>query len=154
MVRTIAVTIAAFLALVAVGFVPSSGAPSGAAPSKVGLESTADVVANRDPDVPDLPFPDNPDPAACGIPEFWRAADDRGWLTGVWEGELVQPEVFLYEGHLRLGITGSAAHGAEVRIVMHQSNPALDYYLVEVVGRDDVRGWVPAPFLSLDPVDA
>lgn len=116
--------------------------------------SEGEVPVGRSPDVPDLPFADNPDPTKCGIPVAWRGQDSRAWLTGVWEGELVQPDVLLYDGHLRLGIKGSAPHGAEVEIVLYQSNPVVDYYMVEVVGADRVRGWVPAPFLSMDRVSA
>ena len=105
----------------------------------------------RDPDVPDLPFADNPDPDACGIPRPWGDGG-QAWLTGTWEGELIEPEVLLYDSHLRRSITGSAPHGSEVRIVLFQENPTLDYYLVEVVNDPTQDGWVPAPFLSLDPV--
>ena len=51
-------------------------------------------VLERDADVPELPFEDNPDPTLCGIPEPWGEAG-RAWLTGVYEGELIQPEVLL-----------------------------------------------------------
>ena len=66
-------------------------------------------------------------------------------------GELIQPEVLLYDSHQRLGITGSADHGAEVAIILYQENPVLDYYFVEVVGHGD-KGWIPDHFLSFDPV--
>lgn len=61
----------------------------------------------RDPDVPVLPFPDNPDSSQCGIPEVWRE-ERAAWLTGYYDGELIQPEVFLYNSHSRLHITGQA----------------------------------------------
>jgi hypothetical protein len=105
----------------------------------------------RDPDVPELPFEDNPDPDACGIPRPWGDGG-QAWLTGMWDGELVEPNVLLYESHLRYSITGRSAHGSEVRIVLYQENPTLDYYLVEVVDDPTQEGWVPAPFLSFDPV--
>ena len=106
----------------------------------------------RDVAIPELPFPDNPDPTVCGKPERWLASADRAWLTGYWEGDLVEPQVVLYESHLRTTITGSAPHGSEVRVVLSQSNPVLDFYFVEVEGAD-VSGWVPAPFLSFDRVE-
>jgi len=114
--------------------------------------STAtDEAPLRDPDVPELPFEDNPDPDACGIPRPWGDGG-QAWLTGMWDGELVEPHVLLYESHLRYSITGRSAHGSEVRIVLYQENPTLDYYFVEVVDDPTQQGWVPAPFLSFDPV--
>jgi hypothetical protein len=32
----------------------------------------------RDADVPEFPFPDNPDPSQCGIPEIWREDEAAG----------------------------------------------------------------------------
>lgn len=29
------------------------------------------IAERRDPDIPPLPFPDNPDPSLCGIPTPW-----------------------------------------------------------------------------------
>lgn len=113
---------------------------------------TNDLLALRDTDVPDLPFDDNPDPNQCGIPVRW-GLDDPAWLTGVWEGELIEPTVLLYDSHSRLSITGRLDHGSEVRIVLFQENPVLDFYLVRSID-GDVEGWVPAPFLSFDPVSA
>ncbi len=107
------------------------------------------VVAARDPDVPDLPFEDNPDPEQCGIPVQW-GSDGQAWLSGMYEGELIQPTVFLYDSHLRQSVAGSAPHGAAVQVVLFQENPVLDYYFVKVAG--EAEGWVPAPFLSFDPV--
>ena len=40
---------------------------------------------------------------------------------------------------------------SEVKIVLFQENPVLDYYFVEVVGQPD-KGWIPDHFLSFDPV--
>lgn len=153
MPRTVAVLVAAALALALAVLVPDAE-PAPSSSAGVVVDHAATVLDQRDPDVPDLPFADNPDPTKCGIPVAWRGQDSRAWLTGVWEGELVQPDVLLYDGHLRLGIKGSAPHGAEVEIVLYQSNPVVDYYMVEVVGADRVRGWVPAPFLSMDRVSA
>lgn len=111
------------------------------------------IAAERDPDVPDLPFPDNPDPSQCGIPIQWGDSDNTAWLSGVYDGELIQPTVLLYESHLRLEITGEAPHGTEVEVVLYQQNPVTDYYMVKVVGAEQpTEGWVPAPFLSFAPV--
>jgi hypothetical protein len=115
------------------------------------VEHDADEVVARDPDVPELPFDDNPDPNACGIPMRW-GDDSPAWLTGVWEGELIQPDVLLYDSHLRQSVAGQAPNGAEVRVVLFQQNPTLDYYLVEAVDDPTQEGWVPAPFLTFDPI--
>jgi len=120
-------------------------------PSTVDTVAHADdLLALRDPDVPDLPFDDNPDPNQCGIPVRW-GLDDPAWVTGMWEGELIQPEVLLYDSHSRLSITGRLEHGSEVVIVLFQENPVLDYYLVRSA-RGDVEGWIPSPFLAFEPV--
>ena len=111
----------------------------------------------RAPDVPALPFPDNPDPTLCGIPTPWGDSNNRAWLTGIYDGELVEPEVLLYDSHSRLAITARAPHGAPVEIVLYQANPVLDYYLVNVLdaaGDKLGEGWVPGPFLSFEPVEA
>lgn len=105
----------------------------------------------RDPDVPSLPFDDNPDPAQCGIPVQW-GDDGQAWLSGIWEGELIQSEVLVYNSHLRTSVTGGAPHGTEVQIVLFQENPVLDYYYVRIPGDEVQEGWVPEPFLSFDPV--
>lgn len=107
----------------------------------------------RDPDVPDLPFEDNPDPAACGIPVNW-GDDAPAWLTGHYQGKLIQPTVFLYDSHLRLSIKGQAPSGSRVRVILFQENPVLDYFLVETIDHQPKQqGWVPAPFLSFEPVE-
>ena len=103
----------------------------------------------RHPDVPDLPFADNPDPSLCGIPTTWGLSDPA-WLTGIYQAELIQPEVLLYDSHLRLEVVGSATHGADVQILLYQENPQLDYYYVKVAATG-VEGWLPEPFLSFDP---
>ena len=113
----------------------------------------ARIAAERDPNIPDLPFFDNPDPNQCGIPIIWGGSNDRAWLTGMYEGELVQPTVLLYDSHLRMQITAQAAHGTAVTIIMYQQNPVVDYYYVEIDGADGPnKGWLPAPFLSFEPV--
>jgi hypothetical protein len=114
------------------------------------VDHADDLLALRDPDVPDLPFDDNPDPDQCGIPIRW-GLDDPAWLTGTWEGELIEPVVLLYDSHSRLSITGRLDHGSEVLIVLFQENPVLDFYLVRSTDGSE-EGWVPAPFVSFDPV--
>jgi len=112
------------------------------------------ILAERDPAVPDLPFPDNPDPSLCGIPIPW-GSDSTAWLTGYYDGELIQPEVLLYDSHLRLDITARAPHGAQVEVLLYQENPVTDYYLVKIVGGEDPggEGWIPEHFLSFGPPD-
>jgi hypothetical protein len=122
-------------------------APTATAPPSREIQA----ALQRDPDVPDLPFPDNPDPAQCGIPVQW-GKDDPAWLDGHYEGTLVQPKVFLYDSHLRGSVTGAAPSGTPVRIILYQRNPTLDYYRVETISLDSPQdGWVPAPFLRFDP---
>ncbi len=107
----------------------------------------------RDPDVPELPFGDNPDPEQCGIPTRWGSTEPA-WLTGIYEGEMIQPTVFLYDSHQRFSLTGSAPHGTEVQVLMFQENPVLDFYYVKTGGPDPQEGWIPAPLLSFEPVTA
>ncbi|MFZ0544680.1 MAG: hypothetical protein WAM60_04550 [Candidatus Promineifilaceae bacterium] len=119
------------------------------------LEPTyaAQIAELRSPDVPQLPFPDNPDPSQCGIPTKW-GGNNQAWLNGIYEGKLVQPVVLLYDSHLRFNITAEAPHGSEVEIILYQNNPVTDYYLVKIVGADTPNeGWVPAPFLSFNPLE-
>lgn len=104
----------------------------------------------RSPEVPDLPFPDNPDPDACGIPQRW-VLEDPAWLAGYYEGKLVQPMVFLYDSHLRRSVTGRADSGTQVRVLLFQDNPTLNFYLVRTVGENPQEGWIPAPFLRFEP---
>ncbi len=107
----------------------------------------------RAADVPALPFPDNPDPTQCGIPAVWGSSNNQAWLNGIYQGEMVQPIVYLYDSHLRYNIVAQAPHGTEVQIILFQANPVLDYYFVKIlngpVGQNE--GWVPAPFLSFEP---
>lgn len=128
---------------------------AGASIAQPQLEPTyaAMVAAQRDPRIPDLPFPDNPDPRQCGIPIKW-GTDERAWLNGMYEGAVLQENVMLYDSHLRLGISGEAPHGSEVTVLMFQENPNTDYYLVEVKGSDKpVKGWIPEPLLSFTEVE-
>jgi hypothetical protein len=115
--------------------------------------STQGSSLERSSAVPDLPFPDNPDPDQCGIPIEW-GSDNQAWLSGLYEGELIEPTVHLYDSHLRLEVTAEAPHGAEVEVLLYQQNPVLDYYLVNIQGQSGQgsQGWVPAPFLSFEPV--
>ena len=101
-------------------------------------------------EVPELPFDDNPDPDACGIPQRF---DDEAWLDGWWEGERIQPTVFFYDSHLRSEVTGMLPSGTRVRVILFQDNPVLNYYMVEGTAADGStqRGWVPAPFLVFEP---
>ncbi len=107
----------------------------------------------RAADVPALPFADNPDPTQCGIPTAWGSANNQAWLNGIYEDEMVQPVVFLYDSHLRHKIVSQAPHGTEVQIILFQANPILDYYMVKIPGAPvgQNEGWVPAPFLSFRP---
>ena len=131
---------------------PSSETP--VAPP-VTLEPTyqALILAQRAPDVPELPFADNPDPSQCGIPTVW-GSNGRAWLTGIYDGELIQPVVLLYDSHLRFNITARAPHGTEVEILLFQENPVTDYYLVKIKDAEGAgsEGWIPEPFLSFEPV--
>lgn len=109
------------------------------------------ILEDRSPEVPELPFEDNPDPTQCGIPTPW-SGQARAWLSGEYEGELIQSTVLVYDSHLRLDVAGRAPHGTEVEVLMFQANPSLDYYLVDLPG-DLPKGWIPAPFLSFEEVD-
>ncbi|MFL7840501.1 MAG: hypothetical protein AB8I52_17125 [Candidatus Promineifilaceae bacterium] len=112
------------------------------------------IAEQHDPRIPDLPFEDISDPSQCGIPIQW-GTDEPAWLNGIYEGELIQPIVLLYDSHLRLDINGEAPHGSEVTIILFQENPVTDYYMVEVKGAGKpIKGWIPAPLLSFKPVAA
>lgn len=111
------------------------------------------ATVQRDADVPDLPFPDNPDPNACGIPTPF--GDHAGWVNGTFHGQVVEPTVFLYDSHERKHITGALPSGTQVQVQEYQANPVLDFYLVRADTADGSQtGWVPAPFLQLTPPDA
>ena len=133
-------------------------AACGASQQPSSVEATAPLSAAelRAMTIPALPFPDNPDPNECGIPTPW-GLDDPAWLSGEYNNELVQPTVLLYDSHSRNRVVGAAPHGAEVRIKLAQSNPTLNYYLIETVNIEPRQeGWVPAPFLELEtrPVES
>ena len=113
-------------------------------------ESHEGFTVERDANVPELPFEDNPDPTLCGIPEPW-GDDDPAWLSGYYEGDLIQEEVLLYDSHLRRSVVASAPTGTEVDIILYQVNPSLNYYLVRTVGlEEELEGWIPAPFVSFE----
>lgn len=142
-----------FAGAVALSYAFLGDGQSGSAATSDLQVSPIEYDIERDPDVPKLPFDDNPDPDQCGIPVQWGPNDNEGWLTGLWEGDLIQPEVLVYNSHLRVSVTGSAPHGTQVEIVMYQENPVLNYYFVRIPGQPGQEGWVPAPFLSLEPVE-
>jgi hypothetical protein len=126
--------------------------------SWIGSKNTTSATTNshenftRSEDIPVLPFNDNPDPDQCGIPIDW-GDDNQAWLTGYYQGELIEPVVHLYDSHLRLEVTAQAPHGTEVEVILFQENPVLDYYLVKLTSQTGPgsEGWVPAPLLSFDP---
>jgi len=100
--------------------------------------------------VPALPFPDNPDPNACGIPTPFGGYP--GWVNGVYQGQVIEPTVLLYDSHERLHITGALPSGTEVQVQLQQSNPVLDFYYVQAdTPAGPQKGWVPAPFLQFTP---
>ncbi len=109
------------------------------------------AAASTDRPVPELPFPNNPDPDACGIPQAW-GPNDAAWLDGRYEGELVEPVVHLYDSHLRSSVVGALPTEAPVRVILYQNNPVLDFYLVRGEDAEGAvhEGWVPAPFLVFD----
>jgi hypothetical protein len=124
---------------------------SGAAnpvPTPVPATEPATVALQRDADVPALPFPDNPDPNACGIPTPWLGTQAR--VEGTYQGQLVEPTVYLYDSHERLHITGEVPSGTSVQIELYQANPVLDFYFVRAnTPSGPQKGWVPAPFVQL-----
>jgi hypothetical protein len=87
-------------------------------------------VQQRDANVPELPFPDNPDPNQCGIPTLWGGS--AGWLDGTYAGQLIEPTVLLYDSHERMRVTGAVPSGTQVLVEMYQANPVLDFYYVRV----------------------
>ncbi|MBI5929579.1 MAG: hypothetical protein HY862_09740 [Chloroflexi bacterium] len=125
---------------------------TGDSPATSHLNPTNSTLTSTD--IPILPFPENPDPTLCGIPTVWGSANNWAWLTGVYNGVMVEPIVYLYDSHLRRGIKAQAPHGTQVKIVLFQANPVLDYYMVQIpdaaVGQSE--GWAPAPFVSFAPV--
>jgi hypothetical protein len=140
------------LGLVSVLVLTACSAPVTSTPvaTPVGGSQAIALTAQRDADVPDLPFPDNPDPNACGIPtQFGGSA---AWVSGTYQGRVVEPTVLLYDSHERLHITGAVASGTEVQVQLYQSNPVLDFYYVQAdTPSGPQKGWVPAPFVSFNP---
>ena len=117
-------------------------------PSEVTSPQAAIVAPQRDADVPDLPFPDNPDPNACGIPTQWNG--EAAQIEGTFQGQLVQPTVYLYDSHERLHITGAVPSGTTVEVQLYQANPVLDFFYIRAdTPAGPQTGWVPAPFLRL-----
>ncbi|MEJ2290397.1 MAG: hypothetical protein P8Y05_01625 [Deinococcales bacterium] len=97
--------------------------------------------------VPPLPFPSHDDPSLCGIPQP-MGTGVTATLDGHYQGNLVEPTVYLYDSHLRNAVTGEAPSGTHVQVLYYQSNPILDYYMVRVpTAHGSFEGWVPAPFL-------
>jgi len=121
-----------------------------AAPTEATISEAPAINALRDSDVPALPFPDNPDPNACGIPAPFGGG--AAWLNGVYQGTVIEPTVFLYDSHERLHIIGAVPSGSEVQVQLYQSNPVLDFYYVQAdTLAGPQKGWVPAPFLQFTP---
>jgi hypothetical protein len=121
-----------------------------AAPAETSVSEAPPTPVERDSDVPDLPFPDNPDPNACGIPAPWGAYS--AWVSGVYHGQIVEPSVLLYDSHNRIHITGAVPSGTRVQVELYQSNPVLDFYFVRAdTPAGPQKGWVPAPFLQFSP---
>jgi hypothetical protein len=115
----------------------------------IGVLLTTPTYGSSTADVPTLPFPDNPDLSACGIPTAW-GSNDPATLDGHYQGKLWQPRVFLYDSHARQKVVGSAPTGSRVKILLYQANPVLGFYLVRTLNTKTVQeGWVPAPFLRL-----
>ena len=115
-------------------------------PSEVSALEPVTIGLQRDADVPDLPFADNPDPSACGIPAPWHGYDAQ--IEGTFQGQLIEPTVYLYDSHQRLHITGAVPSGTKVQVELYQANPVLDFYYVRAdTPAGQQTGWVPAPFL-------
>ncbi|NJK43859.1 MAG: SH3 domain-containing protein [Pleurocapsa sp. SU_196_0] len=126
-----------------------SGLESGWASYDERTSAALPVLPRAQSVVSRLPFPDNPDLSACGIPTPWGLSSPA-WLDGNYQGKLWEPRVFLYDSHARHKVVGSAPSGSRVQILLHQSNPVLDFYLVRTLNTGQVQeGWVPAPFLRL-----
>ena len=79
--------------------------------------------------MPALPFPDNPDRNACGIPALFGGG--AAWVNGASHGQLIEPTVLLYDSHERLHITGAVPSGTQVQVQLYQSNTFLDFYDVQ-----------------------
>jgi hypothetical protein len=100
--------------------------------------------------VPELPFPNEQDPLLCGIPQT-LGSGVPGVLDGHHEGVLVEPEIHLYDSHLRSKVVGHVPHDREVLVTMFQDNPVLNfYYVVAETKAGKVQGWVPEPYLEFE----
>ena len=127
-----------------------SSAATASLPTPAPATPAAEVALQRDADVPDLPFPDNPDPNSCGIPSQYGGS--TAWTTGTYQGHMVEPMVLLYDSHERMHITGAVPSGTPVQVQLYQANPVLDFYYVQSDTLTGPRkGWVPAPFLQFSP---
>ncbi len=100
--------------------------------------------------VPPFPFDDLPDTDTCNVPQP-LGSGFTGTLHGEIEGVLVEAMVYLYDSLARSRVMGLVAAGAEVEVVLKQSNPVIDFFMVRYRSADGrtVEGWVPAPFLRL-----
>ena len=142
--------ILAFVALLSPIAACSAQPSSAVIATPVGVSEGIALSVQRDADVPDLPFPDNPDPNACGIPTQFGGSS--AWVNGTFQGQVVEPSVLLYDSHERLHITGAVPSGTEVQVQLYQSNPVLDFYYVQAdMPSGPQKGWIPAPFLSFNP---
>jgi hypothetical protein len=149
-VATLGLSLVLLLVTACSGIAANTATP---VPDETSVSPALATSVERDPDVPPLPFPDNPDPNACGIPSL--TGDYTGWVNGVYQGQVVEATVPLYDSHERLHITGRVPSGTEVLVQLYQSNPVLDFYYVVAdtpAGRQ--AGWVPAPFLQFSPPPA
>jgi hypothetical protein len=100
--------------------------------------------------VPELPFPSEQDPLLCGIPQT-LGSGLPGVLDGHHEGVLVEPEIHLYDSHLRSKVVGHVPHDSAVLVTMFQDNPVVNfYYVVAETQTGKVQGWVPEPYLELE----
>jgi hypothetical protein len=124
---------------------PAADVPASVAVSDAAI-SAEPIRPTRDADVPDLPFADNPDPNACGIPMPWHVS--QAWVNGVYRDQLIEPTVFLYDSHERLDVVGRVPSGTAVEVQLYQANPVLDLYFVRAdTPSGPQKGWVPAPSL-------
>lgn len=100
--------------------------------------------------VPPFPFDELPDTVTCSVPQP-LGLGVSGTLHGEIGGVLVEPMVYLYDSLARSRVMGLVAAGSEVEVVLKQSNPVIDFFMVRYRSDDgrSVEGWVPAPFLRL-----
>ncbi len=130
-----------------------AGSATTPVPVETSVSQAPTTSVERDPDVPALPFPDNPDPNACGIPTPYGGS--IAWVNGVYQGQIVEPTVSLYDSHERMHITGAVPSGTEVQVELYQANPVLDFYFIRAeTPAGPQKGWVPAPFLQFNPPPA